>query len=78
MHRMLTVGLGAVAILVAAGLFRYEVVIGSRGNGVPPAYRLDRWTGDVKHLSPAAAASAPSLFEGVDVGEALKQLDKQK
>jgi hypothetical protein len=36
--------------LVAATVFRYELVVGSRGDGFPPAYRLDRWTGKIQYV----------------------------
>lgn len=78
MRHVVIAVLGVAALATGAALFRFEVVIGSRGNGVPPAYRLDRWTGDVRSLSPADAASGPGVFDGVDLKEALKQLDKQK
>lgn len=41
----------AIATLVLfAWLGRYTLVVGSRGDGVPPAYKLDRWTGAVIFL----------------------------
>lgn len=43
----------AAAIVIASWLARYEVVIGSRGDGYPPAYKLDRWTGAVTLLAGA-------------------------
>lgn len=39
------IAIGVAALLLLALLGRYEVVIGSRGDGSPPAYLLDRWTG---------------------------------
>lgn len=61
------VGLAAVGLVVAAVLFRFEVVIGSRGDGLPPAYVLDRWTGAVRfvlagqarELVPAQSPASP-------------------
>lgn len=40
-------GLCVVMLLLVAWLMRFSVVVGSRGDATPPAYKLDRWTGDV-------------------------------
>mgnify|MGYP001455428739 CR=1 FL=1 len=41
------IALGVVTIMLAVWLLRFSVVVGSRGDTIPPAYKLDRWTGDV-------------------------------
>ena len=42
--------LGAIPLLLCAWVFRYAVVVGQRGDGMPPAYKLDRWTGEVTFI----------------------------
>ena len=39
------IGVAIAAMVLVAWLGRYTVVIGSRGDGTPPGYVLDRWTG---------------------------------
>lgn len=38
------------AIVLTAWMLRYEVVVAARGDNLPPAYKLDRWTGSVTFL----------------------------
>ncbi len=41
------IGLGLLAVATSVWLGRYTLVPGQRGDGMPPAYVLDRWTGKV-------------------------------
>ncbi len=40
----------AIAILLLAIFFRYEIVVGHGGGVNIIAYRMDRWTGEIVYL----------------------------
>lgn len=60
--------IAAAALVAAVALGRYTIVMGARADSAPPAYRLDRLTGEVHLLAgpnmvkaqpPAPKASNP-------------------
>lgn len=57
----LIVALVLVVLAAQAVLFRYTIEVGARGDGVPVAYVLDRWTGTVHFVGSALRREVPEV-----------------
>lgn len=44
----LVIGAAVALAVVFAWVMRYDIKVGSRGDGAPTAFVLDRWTGNVE------------------------------